>query len=205
MSESISVLVSLTAENRKEIGTGASRNIRLEGKVPATIYGPGRDPMSVLVEEKEITKLYRKHGFRSTIIELDIEGKKCKVMAQDIQLHPITDIVRHVDFVYLNDKVQKVKVPIVFEGKDRSLGVKRGGFFNIIHRNIELLCDVNNIPRDLVIDVVNMGIGISIRASSVNLPNNCQLVSKKDFIVASITGRGGKADAETSEGSEAAA
>lgn len=205
MSESGSVVISLAAEVRKEIGTGASRMVRLKGKVPVTVYGPGRDPMSLLVEEKEITKLYRRHGFKSTVIELDIAGKKCKVMAQAIQLHPITDIVRHVDFVYLNDKVQKVYVPIVFEGKERSLGIKRGGFFNIIHRSIALLCDVNNIPRDIVIDVVNMGVGASIRASSLKLPDGCQLVSKKDFIVASITGRGGKADSEGADGSEAAA
>ncbi len=197
MSANTNDVASLVAENRGLVGTGASRNVRLNGKVPATVYGPGREAMSILVEEKEITKLYRKHGFKSTVIELDIQGKKVKVMAKDVQLHPITDIVRHVDFMYLNDKVQKVNVPIVFEGKERSLGIKRGGFFNIIHRSITLLCDVNSIPKDIVIDVVNMGIGASIRASSLPLPQNCQILAKKDFIVASITGRGGKSDAES--------
>lgn len=191
----MSEMVTLQAEIRTEIGTGASRNVRREGKVPAIIYGPGHQPMSILLEEKEITKLYRKHGFKSTVIELDIAGKKHKVLAQAVQLHPITDIVRHVDFVFLGTKTQKVNVPVVFEGKERSLGIKRGGFFNIIHRSVPMMCDVNKIPQDIVIDVVNMGIGTSIFARSLKLPAGCELVAKKDFVIASITGRGGKADA----------
>jgi large subunit ribosomal protein L25 len=191
----MSEIVTLPAELRTDLGTGASRNVRREGKVPAIIYGPGHQPMSVLLEEKEITKLYRKHGFKSTVIELDVSGKKHKVLAQSVQLNPITDIVRHVDFIFLADKVQKVNIPVVFEGKEKSLGIKRGGYFNVIHRSVAMLCDVKKIPQDIVIDVVNMGIGTSIFARHLKLPAGCELVSKKDFVIASITGRGGKADA----------
>ncbi|MDR0329317.1 MAG: 50S ribosomal protein L25, partial [Rickettsia sp.] len=82
----------------------------------------------------------------------------------------------------------------------RALGVKRGGFFNIIKRTITLLCDVNNIPKNINIDVTNMHIGQSLKAKSIKLPEGVQLASKNDFIIATIIGRKGS----KSEGEEAA-
>ncbi|MES2214961.1 MAG: 50S ribosomal protein L25/general stress protein Ctc [Pseudomonadota bacterium] len=184
----------LLADIREVVGTGSSRALRRTGMVPATLYGADKKPMSITILEKDITKLYRKHGFTSTVIQLEIGGKKHKVLPKSIELHPVTDIVRHVDFVYLDSKIQKVSVPIVFEGKERSLGVKRGGFFNIICRKITLLCPVNAIPQDITIDVVSMGVGMSLRTSQLKLPQGCSLVAKNDVVIASITGRGGKED-----------
>ncbi len=105
----------------------------------------------------------------------------------------------------MSDTIQRVDVPIKFEGRERSIGIKRGGFFNIIFRSVPMLCEVDKIPTDIVIDIVNMGIGASIRASSLDLPEGCTLVSKKDFIIASITGRGGKSDAAEEGATPAAA
>ncbi len=186
--------LTLVADIRDAIGTGPSRALRRIGMVPATLYGADKKPMSISVPEKDITKLYRKHGFTSTAIQLEIGEKKHKVLPKCVDLHPVTDIVRHVDFVYFGQKTQKISVPIVFEGKERSLGVKRGGFFNIIFRKVDLLCPVNAIPQDIVVDVINMGVGASLRASQLKIPQGCALVSKSDFVIASITGRGGKSD-----------
>lgn len=182
----------LVADVRDEIGTGPSRALRRSGMVPATLYGADKKPMSISIPEKDITKLYRTHGFTSTVIQLEIGEKKHKVLPKCVELHPVKDIVRHVDFVYLGSKAQKVSVPIVFDGKERSLGVKRGGFFNIIFRKIDLLCPVNAIPTDIIIEVAHMGVGASLRASQLTLPAGCSLVTKNDFVIASITGRGGK-------------
>jgi len=200
-------VASLVAKERKDLGTGHARALRRQGMIPATLYGAGNKPVSVTLEEKEVTKLYRKHGFTSTVIEMDLDGKKHKVLPKSVDLHPITDIVHHADFVFLEKKVQKVEVPIVFDGKERAVGVKRGGFFNIIKRRLPLFCDVNNIPLNITIDVTNMVVGSSIRAAKISLPEGCHLISKKDFVVASITGRGSKATEETEasgaeEGSE---
>lgn len=199
----MSDMVTLTAELRETLGTGESRALRRSGMIPATLYGTGKKPISISLVEKDITKLYRKHGFTSTVIQLEIGGKKHKVLPKAIQLHPITELAHHVDFVYLDAKVQKVSVPVVFDGKERSIGVKRGGFFNIIFRQIELLCPSHNIPKNIVIDVAHMVAGMSLRASKLDLPEGCSLASKKDFVIASITGRAGKADA-SEEGKTAA-
>ncbi len=192
----------LKAKNRDILGTGSSRSLRAEGWVPANVYGNGHKNLSIAVEEKEITKLYRTHGFTSKVIGVEIDGKIHKVLPKAVQLHPITDLVNHVDLVFLDKKYQKVDVPVVFDGKERSVGVKRGGFFNIIMRKLPLLCPVDSIPLDIKIDVSNMGIGASIIANKLKLPEGCSLSTKKTkLIVASITGRGGKSD--TSTGTEA--
>lgn len=199
-------VASLSAKVREELGTGASRALRRKGIIPATVYGGGKDPMSVTVEEKEITKLYRRKHFSSSVLELDIDGKKHKVLPKAVSLHPITDIVNHADFVFLDEKTQKVDVPLVFEGKERCVGIKRGGFFNIIMRKLPLMCNIDSIPKEIVIDVVSMAVGDTIRASKIKLPEGTSLVSKKEFVVASITGRGSKADdagaAAAEEGAE---
>ena len=196
----------LVATNRDKLGTGSSRSLRSAGQVPATIYGQGGAPLSIVIQEKEITKLYRRHGFTSTVIGVELDGKVIKVLPKAIQLHPITDLVNHVDFVYLAKDIQKVDVPLVFEGKERAVGIKRGGFFNIIFRKITLNCSVKSIPQDIVIDVTNMGIGASIVASTLKLPTGCTLAGKPNLVIASITGRGGKADAtdEAAAGAPAA-
>lgn len=192
----MSVRVELKAQKRAKLGTGSARELRRNGLVPATVYGNGKEAVSIAIEEKEITKLYRKHGFKTCIIELDIDGKKHKVLPKTVDLHPITELVRHADFVFLAEKgVQKIEVPVVYEGKERSLGVKRGGFFNIIHRKLALYCPVDNIPVHIELDVSNMGIGSSIRADKLKLPEGCTLATKKGVVLASITGRGGKSEA----------
>lgn len=193
----MSELLELAAEMREKFGTGAARDLRRRGMVPAVVYGANKQPLAVSIEEKEITKHYRKPGFISSIVQIKVGNKTHKVLPKAIELHPITDIVRHVDFVHLEEKTQTMEVPVVYEGKERALGVKRGGFFNIIKRTMTLLCDVNNIPKNINIDVSNMLIGQSLKAKNIKLPEGTQLASKSDFIIATIIGRkGSKAETE---------
>jgi len=190
-------VLELSAEMRDKFGTGVARDLRRKGMVPAIIYGAGRELLTVSIEEKEITKYYRKPSFISTIIQITVGTQTHKVLPKMVELNPITDIVRHVDFVYLDKKIQKMEVPVVYEGKEKSLGVKRGGFFNIIKRTLTLLCDVNNIPKNITIDVNNMSIGQSLKAKSLKLPEGVKLDSKNDFIIATMIGRkGSKAEGE---------
>ncbi|MCC8399497.1 MAG: 50S ribosomal protein L25/general stress protein Ctc [Rickettsia endosymbiont of Gnoriste bilineata] len=193
----MSELLELAAEMREKFGTGAARDLRRRGMVPAVVYGANKQPLAVSIEEKEITKHYRKPGFISSIVQIKVGNKTHKVLPKAVELHPITDIVRHVDFVHLEEKTQTMEVPVVYEGKERALGVKRGGFFNIIKRTMTLLCDVNNIPKNINIDVSNMLIGQSLKAKGIKLPEGTQLASKSDFIIATIIGRkGSKAESE---------
>jgi large subunit ribosomal protein L25 len=197
----MSEILSLTAEIREELGTGSARELRRRGKVPATIYGAGKKPLSIAIEEKEITKCYRKPQYISQIIQFEIGEKKHKVLPKAIDLHPITDVVYHADFVFLESKMQKMKVPLVYANKETCIGVKRGGYFNTVRRTLSILCPVDKMPRKIEIDVTSKVIGDSIRASDVTLPEGASLLEKPTFVIASIVGKKGKADAEeTAEG-----
>lgn len=187
----------LQAIIRTQSGTGSARAVRKEARVPAVIYGAGKEVISVSIEQKEITKLYRAPQFISGVIELNLnDGRSIKVLPKAVQLHPITDLVHHVDFVHLQDQIQKMLIPIVYEGKDRAVGVKRGGFFNIVKRNIPLNCKVGSLPRKITIDVSNMFVGQSLKVTDLDIPVGCEFTGPDNTIIASITGRGSKADSE---------
>ena len=146
-------ILTLTAEMREEKGTGAARALRKKGMVPATIYGAGKAPMSIAVEEKELTKYYRRPQYISQIIQFEIGQKKYTVLPKAIDLNPLTEIVSHADFVFLEAKMQKMQVPVVYTNKDVCIGIKRGGYFNTVKRLLTILCPVNNLPRKIEIDV----------------------------------------------------
>ena len=147
----MSEVLTLAAEMREELGKGASRALRIKGMVPATIYGAGKEPMSIAIAEKEITKYYRKPQYISQQIQFEIGQKKYKVLPKAIDLNPITEIVRHADFVFIENDMQKMEVPLVYTNKDECIGIKRGGYFNTVRRLITILCPVANLPRKIEI------------------------------------------------------
>jgi large subunit ribosomal protein L25 len=188
----MSEVLSLAAKNRDSLGKGASRALRKEGMVPAVVYGAGKKPISIAIEEKEITKYYRKPQYISQVIEFELEGKRFKVLPKAIDLHPITEMVRHADFVFLEDKLQKMEIPVVYKNKENCLGVKRGGYFNIVKRTLSILCPVNNLPRKIEIDTTNLPIGTSIKAKNASIPEGSNLLENPEFVIASIIGKKGK-------------
>ena len=208
----MSEVLTLAAEMREELGTGASRALRKRGMVPATIYGAGKEPMSIAVEEKELTKYYRKPQYICQVIQFEIGQKKFKVLPKAIDLHPITEIARHADFVFLENKLQKMEVPVVYANKENCIGVKRGGYFNTVKRSLTLLCPVDNLPRKIEIDVTDMPISTSLKAKEVVLPEGTKLIGDPEFVIASIIGKRGRstdidddsAGQGESEGEEAA-
>lgn len=189
----MSEVLTLAAEMREELGTGAARALRRRGMVPATIYGANKEPISIAIEEKEITKYYRKPQYISQLIQFEIGQKKYKVLPKSVDLHPITEIVSHADFVFLESKMQKMQVPLVYTNKDVCIGVKRGGYFNTVRRLLRIVCPIESLPRKIEIDVSKMEIGTSIKAKDATLPDGAKLLEKPDFVIASIIGKKGKA------------
>ena len=191
----MSEIIELLAENRSAFGTGAARAIRRRGMVPAIVYGAGKSAINISIEEKEITKCYRKPGFISNVLTLNIGGVRHKVLPKAVDLHPISDLVWHADFIHLDDKMQKMEVPIIFEGREKSIGIKRGGYFNIVKRRITLLCPAENLPKNITVDISGMYIGQSLKLDALKIPEGCSIVGKPNNVIASMIGKGGKADA----------
>ncbi len=180
--------LTLSAESRERAGKGASRALRNEGRVPAVIYGNNKDPEAIHVEEKALVKALMSGHFFNATIEVSVGGKTTLTLAKDVAFHPVTDRPLHVDLYRIgkNSKVT-VEVPVVFTNEDASPGLKKGGVLNIVRHEIELICDANNIPEEIEIDMTGFDVGDSVHISAVKLPSNVQVtITDRDFTIATV-------------------
>lgn len=199
--------IELVAEKRDEHGTGSARELRRQGKLPAVVYGGKKEPVHITISEYDLTMAYHKGGFHKTIVNLKVGKDTLRVLPKDLQIHPVTENVLHVDFLNI-DKDSKVKVwiPVVLRNRERCQGIRRGGTLNIVRHEIEMMCNPENIPESVEFDLSAFGIGESIHISSTTLPDGATpVINDRDFTVATITGRGGKADSDDDSEAEEAA
>ena len=183
----------ITADSRETTGAGSARNLIEEGRIPAIVYGNKQDNLSIsldVISTRAMEKLLKSGTITSTVIDLKVDGKIYKTLVKHIQKDPVKDTLRHLDLIFINPKGQEVDVPIIFEGKEKCLGIKRGGFFNTIHRKLKLMCDPKKIPKNVSINIVEMEIGAKIIASQISLPEGSKLSIDDSAIIATITGRG---------------
>ena len=194
--------LTLSAEPRERAGKGASRALRREGRVPAVIYGDNKAPETVHVEEKALVKALMTGHFSNSIVEVTVNGKTERTLPKDVAFHPVSDRPIHVDFMRLSkDAPVHVEVPVVFANEEASPGLKRGGVLNIVRHELELICDANLIPDEIVIDVTGFDVGDSIHISHVTLPAGSKsAITDRDFTIATIAG----SSASKSEEGEAA-
>jgi large subunit ribosomal protein L25 len=179
----------LTAERRDRAGKGAARAARREDKVPAVIYGDKKEPALIKVQKREVTKLWNTGNFMSTLLELDVEGEKTRVIARDVQLDPVRDWVIHVDFLRLGKGSRiNVMIPVHFINEEASPGIdKKKGVLNVVRHEVELKVPASDIPEELVIDLTGKDIGDSIHISHVDLPAGAQpTITDRDFTIATI-------------------
>ncbi len=167
---------------------GSNKTLLNKGFVPGIVYGTGTKPTKIFFEEKILKKLMNSGGFYSKILDLEIDGKKEKVLPKDLQYHPVTDKLIHFDFLRVleNTKVT-VEVPVEFLNQDKSPGLKKGGVLNLVRRLVELKCNANKIPEKLIYDLIESDIGDTIKISNIELPDGVQpTISDRDFVVATL-------------------
>src|SRR5213592_1021652 len=164
-------IVSLAANPRTTTGKGAARQARFHGKVPAVIYGHGRETQPLEVEAKALEKALTGVEPASTIIELSVDGKKTRTLIREIQRHPIRPDIIHVDFyeIHAEEKV-KLKVPVHLVGNPD--GVRNaGGVLDQVTREVEIEVMPENIPDRVELDVNALKIGDSLHVRELNIPN----------------------------------
>ncbi len=188
--------LTLNGSIRKDLGSSNTNRLRKEGYTPAVIYGTnGSDNLYISIAKKDFDKEYLKGNIEIKPIELTVDGKKYQVLTYQIDIDPLTDLPRHVDFINIKDKKEvKVYVPVNFIGKEKAPGLKRGGFLNILKRKIQLYVDPMNIPASIDVYVDSMHIGSKIKINDVKLPDNVKVVDKTNFNVVTVTGRGKSTD-----------
>ncbi|HXZ14749.1 MAG TPA: 50S ribosomal protein L25/general stress protein Ctc, partial [Roseiarcus sp.] len=144
----------LAAVTRSGTGKGAARSVRREGRVPAVIYGGGQRPEPISVDYKDVNKLIYAGRFLTTIFELEVDGRKERVLPRDYQLDVVTDRPLHVDFLRLTPgSFVRIGVPVHVENREASPGLKKGGTVNIVLHSVEVLAPADNMPESITIDL----------------------------------------------------
>src|SRR6187397_1191 len=144
----------LKATTRPAGGKGAARAERRAGRVPGVIYGNNQPPVTISVYDTELRQRILAGRFLTTIYEIDLEGKKHRVIPRDYHLDPVKDFPIHVDFMRLGEGATiRVSVPLHVKGTEASPGIKRGGTVNIVAHTIDLQASVENIPQYIEVDV----------------------------------------------------
>ena len=170
--------ISLDAQPRSDFGKGASRRLRKEELIPAIVYGGGADPVAVTVEQRVIKKHLNDDAFYSAVLNLNVDGKKNKVILRDLQHHPYKSIIMHIDFQRVrSDQEIHVRVPLHFVGEEACVGVKAGGALSKIDVEMEVACLPGDLPEFIDVDVTNLELGSSLHLSDVTLPENVRSVA----------------------------
>ena len=178
----------LTANTREKVGKGSAREARRQGNIPAVIYGDKKSPIPIVVAKKILERQLRSGGFFNTLFDIDINGELSRVLPRDVQLHPVTDVPEHVDFLRVSAATKiSVEVPVEFIGDDVSPGIKSGGVLNVVRYSVEVSCTPDLIPSNLLLDLSTAEIGDSLHISAVNIPEGVTpTISDRDFTIATI-------------------
>ena len=178
----------LAAVTRSGTGKGAARSVRREGRVPAVIYGGGLKPEPVSVDFKDVNKFIYSGHFLTSIFELEIEGRKERVLPRDYQLDVVTDRPVHVDFLRLVPGSHvRIGIPVHVANRDASPGVKKGGAVNLVLHTVEVMAPADDIPESITIDLAGMDFHDSVHVSAIKMPEGCRPVSARaDLTVVTI-------------------
>jgi len=179
---------SLEANIRNTNTKGEVNSLRINGNVPAVVYGGSEKNQKIYLSKKNIKNLIEKENFLSNIISINLDGKSENVLPKEIVWDPITDEPIHIDFLRIVKGAKVIlEIPVKFINIEKSPGLKRGGVLNIVRRKVELKCPAENIPTELVVDLDNLDIGSSIKISSIKLPENVTpTIQGRDFVVATV-------------------
>ena len=181
-------ITSLTAERRERAGKGAARATRRMGRVPGIIYGGKQDPVMISLEPRELSRAVANRGFLATLVDVKVDGAVERALPREVQRHPVTDRPLHVDFMRVSGDTRViVTVPVVFINHELSIGLRRGGILNVVRHGVELSCQADSIPDQLVVDLNGLDIGDSVHASAVGFPPGSRpTITDRDFTIASI-------------------
>jgi len=178
----------LKATKRESTSSSSTNKLRVNGFIPAILYG-GKDPnQKISIEKKAVRDIIKSDNFLSKVLELDVEGKKEKVLPRDVAYHVVSEEPIHIDFMrVVSGKKIVLEIPVKFINHPDSPGLKKGGVLNIVRRAVELKCPAENIPDDITIDLTGTDIGTSLKISSVKLGENIvPTITDRDFVIATV-------------------
>ncbi len=176
----------VTAEARPQRGKNEAKRLRARGRIPAVVYTPGKENVSVSVSPRELAVVFKTGAAENTLVDLEMDGKKRKVILKDYQVHPVRPEFLHADFYEVAlDKPIHVKVHIELQGVP--VGVKtHGGMLEFVTREILVSCLPLDIPKKFVVDISAMEINGEVRVAAVPMPPKVKALTDGDLIVAHV-------------------
>jgi large subunit ribosomal protein L25 len=179
--------ITIPVDIRTTRGKNEARRLRVQGKIPAVVYGSGQESLVISIDPKQVMKILRSGTGHNTIFDVAIsEGETTPVMLVDWEFDPVKDTLLHADLKRIDlTKRLQVSVPIHVQGDAKGVKVE-GGLLEIITREIEIDCLPDEIPEFFTIDVTELGMGGARRASEVPLSGSMKLLSPPEAVLAHV-------------------
>ena len=174
--------IAIKAEPRSVQGTGASRRLRRESKVPGVVYGANKEAQPIQLDHKDLWFKLKMEAFHASILDMELGSEKSQVVLRDYQMHPFKPLILHADFLRVAaDKKIHMKVPLHFVNAEISPGVKvAGGLVQHVMNELEILSLPKDLPEFIEVDLSNLQAGHSLHLSGVKLPPGVEAISPKD-------------------------
>ena len=181
-------MVPLKATRREEVGTRQVKKVRSRKHIPAIVYGTGFKPAPIEVRADDFSRAIHTKAGENVVIRLEIGGStrlEKTVIVKEIQYHPVTDSVEHIDFnaISLTEKI-KVQVPLHVNGE--APGVKQGGVLDVVHHEIEVEGLPTPIPERIEAGISKMNIGDAIHVKELSFPSGVTCLLAEDEVVVAV-------------------
>ena len=167
----------LDVENRPDLGTGSSRRLRRQGKVPAIIYGGGRKPRAVVLDHARLLREMEQEAFYTSILTLTLGEVSQPVVVKDLQRHPSRRQVLHLDFLRIReDEKISLNVPLHFLGGDVAVGVReQGGEVSVQLTEVEVSCLPKDLPENIEVDISELELNQRLHLTDIQIPEGVEL------------------------------
>ena len=172
----------LNVDIRKEHGTSAARRARLQNKVPAVVYHSGIEAIPLSVDKISLNKALRTGQM---IFEVSVEDKNQFVLVKEIQYHPVTDEIIHIDFQKVKED-EKISLEVAVRSSGEAQGVKLGGLLVQMLNSVTIKCKPAEIPEFLEIDVTDMEMNTNLFVKDITLPTDVEMLTAEDIAVVSV-------------------
>jgi len=172
----------LNVDIRKEHGTSAARRARLQNKVPAVVYHSGVEATPLSVDKISLNKALRTGQM---IFEVNVEDKNQFVLVKEIQYHPVTDEIIHIDFQKVKED-EKISLEVAIRSTGEAQGVKLGGLLVQMLNSVTIKCKPAEIPEFLEIDVTDMEMNTNLFVKDITLPEDVEMITAEDIAVVSV-------------------
>ena len=173
--------ITIKAEPRSLQGSGASRRLRRESKVPGIVYGAGKDATPIQLDHKDLWFKLKNEAFHASILDMEVGTEKAQVLLRDYQMHPFRPLILHADFqrVAADQKIH-MRVPLHFVNEQNSPGVKvAGGLVQHVISDLEVSCLPKDLPEFIEVDLSELQAGHSLHLSSLKLPPGVEAIVPK--------------------------